>query len=181
MWVCFKTEKLRWGSPTATTPFEPLVQPLAFIPRSLSLPKGPGSFVRNERRIWKPTLNGISCLTSLKCKRRNNVLIVNMYLKNLCLRFKLVKICNKKLCAPPQERTVAHASGSERIVLIPCFPVLIRGYSSASAYSSFRVFPCSSVANASAFWVLIPWQMLLPLQMNNSRFSCGFCKCIQYP
>ena len=94
-------------------------------PRSLSLSKGPGSFVRNERRIWKPTLNGISCLTSLKCKRRNNVLIVNMYLKNLCLRFKLVKICNKKLCAPPQERTVAHASGSERIVLIPCFPVAI--------------------------------------------------------
>ena len=24
MWVCLKTEKLRWGSPTATTPFEPL-------------------------------------------------------------------------------------------------------------------------------------------------------------
>ena len=37
-----KTEKLRWGIPTATTPFATLgfVQPLAFIPRSLSLPKG---------------------------------------------------------------------------------------------------------------------------------------------
>ena len=35
--------------------------------------------------------------------------------------------------------TVAHASGSERFVL---FPWLI----SASAYSSFRVIPCSSVA-----------------------------------
>ena len=165
---------MRWGSPTATSPFEPLVQPLAFIPRALSLPKGPGSFVRNERRIWKPTLNGISSLTSLKCKRRNNVLIVNMYLKNLCLRFKLVKICNKKLCAPPQERTVAHASGSERIVLIPCFSVFVRG-------KCFCLLGLNSVANASAFWVLIPWQMLLPLQMNNSRFSCGFCKCIQYP
>ena len=31
------------------------------------------SFVHNERRIWKPTLNGISYLTSLKRKRRNNV------------------------------------------------------------------------------------------------------------
>jgi hypothetical protein len=42
-------------------------------PRSLSLSKGARSFVHNERRIWKPTLYGISCLTSLKRKRRNNV------------------------------------------------------------------------------------------------------------
>ena len=104
---------MRWGSPTATPPFEPLVQPLALIPRSLSLPKGPRSFVRNELRIWKPILNGISFLISLKRKRRNNVGIVNRHLKNLCLRFKLVKICDKKLCSPPQERTVAYASGSE--------------------------------------------------------------------
>ena len=34
---------------------------------------GPRSFVRNELRMCKPTLNDISCLTSLKRKRRNNV------------------------------------------------------------------------------------------------------------
>jgi len=28
---------------------------------------------RNEQRMWKTTINGISCLTSLKRKRRNNV------------------------------------------------------------------------------------------------------------
>jgi hypothetical protein len=28
MWVCLKTEELRWGSPTATPPFEPFVQPV---------------------------------------------------------------------------------------------------------------------------------------------------------
>ena len=122
--------------------------------RSLSLSKGPHSFVRNELRIWKPTLNGISCLTSLMRKRRNNVWIVNMYLKNLCLRFRLVKICNKKLCSPPQERTVAYASGSEWVFSF-------RG--SASVFSvKFRVNPWQmlllslllilpSVANASAY------------------------------
>ena len=121
--------------------------------RSLSLSKGPRSFVRNELRIWKPTLNGIYCLTSLKHKRRNNVWIVNMYLKNLRLRFRLVKICNKKLCSPPQERTVAHASGSERSVFLSwlifcffCLPCLF--------FCLFHEIPCHSVANmysASAF------------------------------
>jgi hypothetical protein len=68
MWVCLKTEELRWGSPTATPPFEPFVQPVPELVEGAQR-----SFVRNERRIWKPTLNGISCLTSLKRKRRNNV------------------------------------------------------------------------------------------------------------
>ena len=95
---------------------------------SETLRQAQGPFSQRTNTMWKPTLNGISCLTSLKRKRRNNVWIVNMYLKNLCLRFRLVKICNKKLCSPPQERTVAHASGSERCVFW------------------FRVFPCHSVA-----------------------------------
>ena len=104
-----------------------------------------GPFSQRTNTMWKPTLYGISCLTSLKRKRRNNVWIVNMYLKNLRLRFRLVKICNKKLCSLAQERTVAHASDSERCVflpwlcfsLFPCNSVLIRGY----AYASFRVIP----------------------------------------
>ena len=69
-----------------------------------------------------------------------------MYLKNLCLRFRLVKICNKKLCSPPQERTVAHASGSESSVLFPWL-MLPLGLHSVSLLLSF---PCNSVANASA-------------------------------
>jgi len=41
MRVCLKTERLRWGSPTATAPFAPLDFGLcAFITRSLSLSKG---------------------------------------------------------------------------------------------------------------------------------------------
>ena len=69
----------------------------------------------------------------------------------------------------PHIYTVAYVSGSESSVLFPwlilllallsvslllsfpCFSVFVRGNASASAYSSFRVFPCSSVANAYAF------------------------------
>ena len=41
MWVCLKTERLRWGSPTATAPFALLDFGLcAFVTRSLSLSKG---------------------------------------------------------------------------------------------------------------------------------------------
>ena len=68
--------------------------------------------------------------------------------------------------------TVAHASGSERFVLFPwlmlllalhsvalllsfpCFSVFVRGNASASAYSSFRVFPCSSVASLMLMLIL---------------------------
>jgi hypothetical protein len=60
-------------------------------------------------------------------------------------------------------------------------------------------FPCNSVLIRGKCFCLVfclffrPWQMLLlvlisvasllllPLQMNDSRFSCRFCKCIQYP
>ncbi len=49
MWACLKTERLRWGSPTATAPFAPLDFGLcAFVTRSLSLSKGrpsPRAFV----------------------------------------------------------------------------------------------------------------------------------------
>ena len=41
MRVCLKTERLRWGSPTATAPFAPLDFGIcAFVTRSLSLSKG---------------------------------------------------------------------------------------------------------------------------------------------
>ena len=112
-----------------------------------------------------------------------------MYLKNLRLHFRLVKICNKKLCSPPQERTVAHASGSECSVLFPCnsvlirgkclclflfpwllsFPcnsVLIRGKSSASACSSFRV----TASVFSVFFRVRPWQMLI---LNSVAHASG--------
>jgi len=46
MWVCLKTEELRWGSPTATPPFEPFVQPVPELVKGAQR-----SFVRNERRM----------------------------------------------------------------------------------------------------------------------------------
>jgi hypothetical protein len=45
--------------------------------------------------------------------------MVNGHLKNPRLRFWLVKICNKSLCAPAQGcKTVAHASGSDKHALL---------------------------------------------------------------
>jgi hypothetical protein len=46
--------------------------------------------------------------------------MVNGHLKNLRLRFWLVKICNKSLCAPAQGyKTVAHTSGYEKYLRNP--------------------------------------------------------------
>ena len=130
-------------------------------PRSLSLSKGARYFVHNERRMWKTTINGISCLTSLKRKRRNNVWMVNEHLKNLRLRFRLVKICNKKLCSLAQERTVAHASDSERCVFLPWLLLLLI----LPSVSMLLSFPCFSVLIRGKFFcfcfVFLPWQMLI--------------------
>ena len=77
-------------------------------PRSLSLSKGARYFVHNERRMWKTTINGISCLTSLKRKQRFFKYMFTIHTLFLRLRFRLVKICNKKLCSPRALVTFAH-------------------------------------------------------------------------
>jgi len=48
MWVCLKTEELRWGSPTATPPFEPLMREQ----------KGSGFFFSS---MSEPRINGVKC------------------------------------------------------------------------------------------------------------------------
>jgi hypothetical protein len=50
-----------------------------------------------------------------------------------------------------------------RCIFFPCFSVFVRGY--ASAYSSFRVFPCSSVAN-----LLLLFGLPSVAQSNSCKF-----------
>jgi hypothetical protein len=65
-----------------------------------------------------PTLNGISLPHKPEVQAKELCAKVNGHLKNLRLRFWLVKICNKSLCAPAQGcKTVADAPGSERYFL----------------------------------------------------------------
>ena len=59
---------------------------------------------------------------------------------------------------------------NQDVFLIPCL-----------CFCLFRVFPCKSVA---MLLLVLPSManLLFPhLQMNDSRFSCRFRKCIQYP
>ena len=73
--------------------------------------------------------------------------------------------------------TVAHASGSDQIILllIPCFSVSFRGKNVFSSsplpclcFCCFRVFPCSSVANSSSS---LPWLIFHFFTNHHSRFQ----------
>ena len=74
----------------------------------------------------------------------------------------------KSCCSPPQERTVAHASGSERSVLIPCHSVAnhLLVLNSVALFLLilpsvfFRVIPWQ-IFCFCLFLPFLPWQMLL--------------------
>ena len=109
MWVCLKTEELRWGSPTATPPFATLDLAPKEVDRyfcsSLSLMVSSASSLTIPEKSPGPW----AC-------RRGPSQTVYLYRRS---RIRLWKIC---------------------------LPSVAYSY---SAY--FRVFPCSSVANASAW------------------------------
>jgi len=109
--------------------------------------------------------------------------------------FRLVKICNKKLCSPPQERTVAYASGSERCVLIPCNSVANSSASASASASSVSLLlllllllllPCLCFCFCFCFcffclpclcfclFRVFPWQILLLLSLLPSVANSTF-------
>ena len=149
------------------------------------------------------SLNGISCLTSLKRKRRNNVWIVNMYLKNLRLRFRLVKICNKKLLFASARKNRRLRIRLWFIVLpsvsnfclfflpclcfcfFPCFSVFVRvsayvsswSYFRVSASAYFRVIPCKSVAMLMRLLGPVSVSLLLLISVK-FRVNPWLCLCV---
>jgi hypothetical protein len=131
-------------------------------PRSLSLSKGARYFVHNERRMWKTTINGISCLTSLKRKQRFFKYMFTIHTLFLRLRFRLVKICNKKLCLPRALATFAH---------LQSFPWACRRGLSQTVYLYRRLrIRLWKICFVSVKFRVNPWQMLLLVLISVANF-----------
>ena len=115
MWVCLKTEELRWGSPTATPPFEPFVQPVPELVKGAQR-----SFVRNERRMSLVLAPRLRCLLLFYCLQAHPLCWV-------VLLFTLASFKNKR----PMERSPwalkSFINLNQDVFLFPENSVLIRG------------------------------------------------------
>ena len=129
---------MRWGSPTATPPFEPLG--LAPALKSTSRMRSSILGIYHPGGVFHPSATNIGQFGKLTDHTGEES-------RSLSLP--------KGPFAKPYIYTVAHASGSECSVFF---------VANASALSSFRV----SASDFSVFFRVNPWQMLMPLLVLNS-------------
>ena len=161
-WACLKTERLRWGSPTATAPFALFwLCPTAFVnlARDFSLVLTSVRFRVNPWLVFFFPFIDVGlfkeravAMGKPHCNRsiRTFLVIAPTALVNLAQDFSLVltsvRFRGKCFCCFSLFPCFCFCFFRE----IPC-PSVANAFSCSSVYSSFREIPCHSVAGLYSF------------------------------